>query len=366
MITVKPYYFDNFYCYADKCTDTCCAGWEIDVDSVSYEKYMALGGELGDKLRSNIVSADGCKCFKTGKDGKCPFLEKSGLCEIYASLGPDGLCDICAEHPRFYGWYCGRTEVGLALCCEAVCDLTFSTLEPLTFVTECEEDNLIDKTDSCSDSEDFFGECISDDVNLLVSLRDELFSIIYNRRKSIAERIAEAVKKANNANKDFFGSCFNINNHSKAEIIKEIVKTMLKTEPVNDIWLKNINGINSCLPEIIKEEKKLCYRLDETNFDEALNCGADFLLNPIRYEQLFTYLIYRYFLEKNLYEDMESAAKFCLFNICYIYISEIYIKLSEEKITETDILNNIKLWSKQVEYSEENINAITEEALKIF
>lgn len=27
-----PDYYDEFECIADKCTDTCCAGWQVDVD----------------------------------------------------------------------------------------------------------------------------------------------------------------------------------------------------------------------------------------------------------------------------------------------------------------------------------------------
>ena len=53
-----PTYYEKFKCIADKCEDTCCAGWEIDIDNDSYAGYMKIGGELGDRLRSCIKTND--------------------------------------------------------------------------------------------------------------------------------------------------------------------------------------------------------------------------------------------------------------------------------------------------------------------
>ena len=32
MILRVPEYYNEFECIADKCTDSCCRGWEVDVD----------------------------------------------------------------------------------------------------------------------------------------------------------------------------------------------------------------------------------------------------------------------------------------------------------------------------------------------
>ena len=34
-----PDYYDDFKCIADKCPKTCCAGWQIEIDEDSIEKY---------------------------------------------------------------------------------------------------------------------------------------------------------------------------------------------------------------------------------------------------------------------------------------------------------------------------------------
>ena len=48
---IKPNFYDAFHCTAAACSDTCCAGWEIDVDPDTVEYYENLEGELGDRLR---------------------------------------------------------------------------------------------------------------------------------------------------------------------------------------------------------------------------------------------------------------------------------------------------------------------------
>ena len=35
----KPHFYDTFECLADRCPDTCCAGWQIVIDEDSLDKY---------------------------------------------------------------------------------------------------------------------------------------------------------------------------------------------------------------------------------------------------------------------------------------------------------------------------------------
>ena len=59
MILRKPDFYDCFKCTASKCSDTCCVGWEIDIDKASQETYRKVPGTFGDKLRANIESTLG-------------------------------------------------------------------------------------------------------------------------------------------------------------------------------------------------------------------------------------------------------------------------------------------------------------------
>ena len=60
MIYIKPSFYDEFKCIADKCTDNCCICWEIDFDDDAFLKYDKLNTPLGVEIRKKItVSADG-------------------------------------------------------------------------------------------------------------------------------------------------------------------------------------------------------------------------------------------------------------------------------------------------------------------
>ncbi len=131
---IKPAFYDSFCCIADKCTDTCCAKWEIDLDDETVERYGSIGGADGDWLRSKISDAeDGTKVLcREGE--RCPFLRDDNLCEMILRLGEDSLCHICREHPRFYSGSENITEAGVGLCCEEAVRLWLTS--DVGFVTE--------------------------------------------------------------------------------------------------------------------------------------------------------------------------------------------------------------------------------------
>ena len=74
MKIVTPDYYKNFKCIAGECTDTCCAGWDVDVDKESYKQYRRVIGSFGNKLRSVMVPSEDGGCTFTLKEGRCPFL----------------------------------------------------------------------------------------------------------------------------------------------------------------------------------------------------------------------------------------------------------------------------------------------------
>lgn len=112
-----PGYYPKFRCLAGDCPHTCCAWWEVPVDGESAAFYQAIPGELGQKLRSALTAGeDGEPCFRlTG--GKCPFLDKAGLCSLQLKWGEERIPFICREHPRFTYDYGSVREVGLCASC---------------------------------------------------------------------------------------------------------------------------------------------------------------------------------------------------------------------------------------------------------
>lgn len=130
MKEVFPSYYHRFQCIAGECRHSCCIGWEIDIDEDTQALYETLNSPVGEKIRAHIVGDP--PHFVLGENGRCPFLDEDGLCEIIREHGDGALCDICYLHPRFSNVYDTVTETGLGLCCEEAARLVLSEDEPFS------------------------------------------------------------------------------------------------------------------------------------------------------------------------------------------------------------------------------------------
>lgn len=304
---LKPDFFDSFRCKASECTDSCCIGWEIDIDSNSLEKYNSVEGEFGKRLRNNISTEDDCSYFTLCKGDRCPFLNEDNLCDIYINMGEESLCDICKEHPRFYNEFAGRCEAGIGLCCERVCEIIFADDSPLRFILE---------NDGYDDDFDF----IEEDA---VTLRQKIFDIAGDRSIGFFNRIRKLTE-------------FDLNDDN----LRQIVDIFAHTEPINGEWSEYINDLMSAV-------------------DELLSVQAEF--NDSHYEKLFIHIVYRHFIKSVFDGETDRWLFFCIVNLFFIHIMDRYTLYINGKYTLQDRINNVKLWSKQIEYSEENIEYIKNE-----
>lgn len=141
-----PKYYSNFACIADKCTHSCCVGWDVYIDRLTMEKYRALQSAYADKIRESICGGDEPR-FRMCADGRCPHLDERGLCKIIIDSGEEYLCDICREHPRFYNESARGVEVGLGMACEEAARIILSSDEYGEFVVVGESEDEIEPTE---------------------------------------------------------------------------------------------------------------------------------------------------------------------------------------------------------------------------
>ncbi len=125
MILTKPAYFDDFRCLAGACPDSCCKEWAVQVDAASAAYYRSLPGDLGERLRQVLRDEDG-KTVMTILEGRCPMWRADGLCRIQAELGEGALCKTCREFPRLTHDYGDRIEYGLELSCPEAARMIFA------------------------------------------------------------------------------------------------------------------------------------------------------------------------------------------------------------------------------------------------
>lgn len=324
-----PSYYKEFRCIADKCPDTCCAGWDVVLDKKSLERYLSADGEIGKKLKSVItVDSDGDDIF-VSSDGRCPFLMKNNLCELYIKLGEDSLCRTCAFFPRHVTDFGSRKETGLSLSCPEAARIIMSKTEPIDFYTVDEEGlpepNSIDPTLYFT----------------LLNVRKTAIAILQNRNYRIEERMIAFLRLCENAQRalrtgeevkleaDYKKTPFSPVRAKKA--INKYFELLLSLEKLNPDWngvLENARQADSC--EYLQEA-------------------------AIEYEHLTVYFVYRYFMTAVFDKNLLAKAKFTA--LSFIAIRQIHSALPDMNNKENRV-NSIQRFSKEVEHSADNIKAV--------
>lgn len=344
----KPSFFDQFKCIGSACTDTCCAGWEIEVDETTAQGYLAEKGAFGDRLRREIGSEPGEYFFKL-KNNRCPFLNKENLCDIFINLGEDRLCDICREHPRFYNWFGDYTEVGLGLCCEEAERLLFSDSKPLTFVEEVHTD----ASDLLDDE--------SEECEQMLEERKAIFSILQNRKKNIGARLKRLLLQLPYAD-EMLLLTVPILEWDDPESITKLdynAKPSTNTLKSSALFLIRFFGgmesLDKTWPSMMKEL--------EQNIDSLIDVdkAAEFIQfmkgenRLYEYEHIAVYLVYRYYPEILFDGQIEAKILFAAASICLLFLMDLQCFQKNTAYTQQDRIELVRRFSKEIEYCPENM-----------
>lgn len=136
-MNLYPNYIKDFHCIGDKCNNTCCAGWDVSIDEDTYKKYQNISGEFGDLVRENLsLQEDGTVFVKMPEDFRCPFLNETGLCNVYINCGEDYLSKTCTNFPRLNADVDGEVMRLLSLSCEEVLHIIKNSDEPIALITQ--------------------------------------------------------------------------------------------------------------------------------------------------------------------------------------------------------------------------------------
>ena len=295
-----PKYYNEFKCIADKCTHSCCIGWEIDIDDYTLEKYSSLDHKYGEAIRKSIEITD-TPHFILGKNERCPHLSERGLCEIISNVGEGYLCDICREHPRFYNDTCLGKEVGLGMACEEACRIILNSDDYLSIVEigEVEE------------------EAIAFEFNA-THYRQHIYSILSDRSVAYVERLKRIYDK--------LGACPNALSDNEW---KEVVSQLEYLDPAH---------------------KEMFMRYSSALFDSGKN---DCYL-----ERALAYFIYRHCTEAYDENDFCARLFFCLFcerllaSVCQDDIFTCARIISEEleySLDNTEAIMNLYDFDNQME-----------------
>lgn len=328
-----PDYYRKFKCIGSSCTDSCCVGWEIGIDDEAYEDYCSVQGTFGNRLRNCI---DHTKPYRfIMKGDRCPFLNSSNLCDIYIQLGEDRLCQICTDHPRFYNTYGGRQETGLGLVCEEAARLILNNREKVHFI---EEGTQQEEEDSW--------------FQILDEARDRIILLLQERQRPLGGRLEMVLAGAWILQEDY--------NRQDRDSMYQHIQKMEKQTHIQQTDLRQWLG--DCIEflqslEILTSKWEGLLRLAAEKICKNNIAFSGF--DPIFYEQLMIYFVYRYFM-RSLYDfQLLDKIRFAVFGCLVVRVLEAAVS-DQENISPLEIA---RLYSKEIEYSEENMDALNEEFL---
>ncbi len=302
-------YYPHFSCKAGACHHSCCIGWEIDIDDETLALYEKMPGELGARVRAGLTTSEGCVCFRLEEGERCPHLNAYGLCDIILEAGEGYLSQICDDHPRYRSYFSDHAEIGVGLACEAAASLV------LGWEQKAEDIVLADDggREMCSAWEE-----------TLLQTRARYIAMAQNRNLPLNLRVKQLEQEA----------------------------SLPPFDPV--AWAKHLRGLE---------------RLDDA-WSSLLDEWEQFYAAPIKQgsalfnqtteialEQFLVYLFHRHFANAETAQDLPAYTAFCVWGY-HTLASLVACQMAKDgAVTFAGLCECARLWSSEIEYSTENVEA---------
>ena len=361
-----PEYFKDFKCIASKCEDTCCAGWGIVIDDVTYDRYKNVQGKFGERLRSEIVHEAGENIFVL-KGNNCPFLNKEKTCDIYINIGEENLCYTCQQYPRYTEEFGSLREIGISLSCPEAARIMLNNDKKVTFELSENEEVVSSYNDI---NAQLFIELLQSRNIVMDMLQDR--DIDLRKRVALAllfvdeiqEKIDESEMKEIKSVREKYSDKFFLEELlEKLEEYKD--NEGIKYDNIQEYFnifrdLKHITpndplGLNDALRYFWQaDEDEELYILKHKQFVEYYEDKI------YKFENILVYFVFRYFMKAVF--DYDALAKIKTAIISYMMIRELAVVryIENNEFTDEDMVDIAHTYSKDIEHLEENIEALAE------
>lgn len=398
MLFRVPDYYDDFSCIADRCKDSCCIGWEIDIDEETCSFYKNVPGDFGNRLKNHLyLTPEGENSFRLAAKGRCPFLNECNLCDIYTELGEDALSEVCTEYPRFSVEYGKVLQKCLSLSCEEVARLVFSRSTPVKIIerelageddsdekyisdeAEAYDENLSDEAEAYdedpseeddaydedpSEEDNAYDEDISDEdekawFSHMEDLQRRAIDLLSDRSKPVRRRMADYLQLLCPEDEDDRDTGRDTCEENGQTLTSEKsygdflarMQVFYEMETLGDEWRR------------VKAEFRKYYT--EENYEAILSeyqSSEAFVESD--YEQLMIYFTFRYLMNAVFDYDTASYAKLAvIFTLTIRDMDALRYHLQNKKFNRADRLDVVRIFSKEVEHSQDNIDLVREECL---
>lgn len=362
MLYTIPDYYPSFSCIADKCEDTCCAGWQIVIDKKTLKKYAKVNGDFRKRMFKSVNWFQ--QTFKQDKDKRCAFLNEKNLCDLYLSQGEEGFCKTCREYPRHTEEFEGVREITLSVSCPEVARILMNRMEPVTFLNYEREGE-----EEFEDFDPFF-------YSILEDARKEMITILQNRDLTITDRILLILGMAHDMQRrmnrqEMFACSDVIAKYSTDKAIDFVKKYQEKNQNKKEkmsfahTMFKHLYELELLREEwgvLLKETEDFLYQNKEAyskNKQAFIEYWKGYKPIEIHLEQLLVYFLFTYF--PGAVYDGEIYAKVQLSVYCVWMIWEIWMARwlkNEKSITLEEMTELVYRFSREVEHSDLNLGKL--------
>lgn len=192
--TRYPKYFKEFKCIGGNCKDSCCVGWDIDIDKTTFRQYYKVQDkEMKRMFQKNVHNNDFCTSYdvdygkvKLKADKRCPFLDEENYCIIYSKLGEEYLSNVCTSFPRIINKIDGYYEMSLDVACPEAARILLLKEDGIKFKES--EENL-GKHIISSDIDTKSKKYNNSPIKYFKEIRALSIKIIQNRKLNLSERL---------------------------------------------------------------------------------------------------------------------------------------------------------------------------------
>ena len=378
MLYTIPDYYKEFKCTADKCEDTCCAGWQIVIDEQSMTRYKKVRGDFMWHMLRSVDWINGV--FRQDKEKRCAFLNEQNLCDLYTACGENSLCKTCKQYPRHIEEFEGVREVTLSISCPEVAKILMARKTPVTFLSYEREGE--------EEYEDFDPFLYS----ILEDARKAMIKILQNRDLPIRKRVLLVLGMAHDMqgriNRQEMFDCFSViekyqseKAHAFAEeFLSEVAKGISWRSPEESGTSIHKKGRMAMTKEmfdklyelellreewdmLLQESEVMLYgkwEMDYTEIaDEFLAWSKEHIDVEIHLEQLLVYFLFTYF--PGAVYDGEVYAKVQMAVYCTWMIHELWMArwLKNEKTLDVEEMTDLVYrFSREVEHSDVNLKHV--------
>lgn len=256
----------QFRCIGSACEDSCCVGWNVDIDESTYQKYRKLRDvELAPLLKKHVKrnkaapSALQYAKIRLNEDLRCPFLDERSLCRIQRLKGEDFLSGVCAIYPRNVSQIDGVFERSATMSCPEAARLALLNPKGIEFIED--EESAVARTFALRkiDTGDFPGR----PEKHLWNLRIFTINTLQNRNYRLWERLI------------MLGMFCKRIDDSPADEIPDIVQSF--NDCINDgsfdAGLSEIPPNNTIQMQLLKEivDTRIAMGISSTRYAECFN-----------------------------------------------------------------------------------------------